>query len=200
MLNHVSDTTELRRTPTPVRDLVCGWGSAMLLLWLLAAGLGCQAERPELSKGAAAFKKHVHTVLAALQAPLASALVSGDAALLDRSLEKACVALESKGQGISGVVLVLDLRGVALSRYPRQELPTRRFSDYALVQRVLRDRKTFAGLLYLPPGKKLYAVCSPIIERGDNFVGILTIVMQESEVQQKWELGPAEFLSIDFNL
>jgi hypothetical protein len=169
-----------------------------LLIFLLAAAFGCQAQEPPLSPAAAAFKKEIKDCIARLSQPLGEPLVQGNLAAIQDILKKNEPDAVKLCRMCPFRIGVLDVQGDTLTVYPFKKDAMGSFSHYNVVMQALKTQKVTQDRMFLQDGSKLYIVCTPI-KHQDQVVGVLAVGLSSEEAEKRWGITEKEFLALDFN-
>jgi hypothetical protein len=168
---------------------------------LLALALllpSCRAQEPPLSPAAASFKKEVQDCFERLSTPLIEPVVHLDLTAMNEALKKTEPDVVKLCRMCPFRIAVLDQTGHALTIYPFKQETMADFSNYGLVQQVLKTRVICQKRLFLQDGSQVYIICVPL-KRQAELVGILVISLSADEAQKRWGLTEQEFQAIDFN-
>jgi hypothetical protein len=171
---------------------------AVPLLALALLFPACQAQEPPLSPAAASFKKEIQDCLDRLTAPLIEPVVKRDQTGMNEALKKTEPDAVKLCRMCPFRIAVLDPTGHALTVYPFKADAVADFSNYELVQKVMKTRVVCQKRFFLQDGSQIYIICSPL-KRQDELVGILAVSLKADEAQKRWGLTEQEFLTIDFN-
>jgi hypothetical protein len=178
-----------------LRSLSRGAVGLLVLALLFPA---CQAKEPPLSPAAASFKKEVKDCLDRLSAPLIEPVLKRDQAGMNEALKKTEPEAVKLCRMCPFRIAVLDQTGHALTVYPFKAEAVADFSNYELVQQIMKTRVVCQKQLFLQDGSKIYIICAPL-KRQDELVGILAISLNADEAKNRWGLTEQEFQTIDFN-
>jgi len=169
-----------------------------LILGIVLLVCACQTKEAPLSPGAAAFKKEVKQCLVTIATPLVEPLLKNDLAAISAVLEKVEPQAIKLCRMCPFRIGVLNGYGEALAVHPPRRGDKRDFSDYNLVIKTINTRRIQQQRFFLQNGSQIYIICVPIFHE-DNVIGLVAIVINAEEAQQRWGLTDQEFLSVNFN-
>lgn len=169
-----------------------------LLICLVMLLLGCQAQEPPLSKGAAAFKQEVQDTLDKFSSVLIEPVSEGNVGDINSAIHKVYAKAIREGRPLPFAVAILDKDAVRLTSYPSKPYNIQKFSNYRAVVKALKKRQTAQGRLYLQGGAQLYVVCSPLLRQG-KLAGVIILCLDAPKVNKKWGVSEEDFLGINFN-
>lgn len=167
------------------------------ILFLFAL-VGCTAQEPPLSPGAAAFKKEVKDYLDRLSGPLVEPILQRNVKAINATLQKIEPEAVKLCRMCPFTMGVIDGNGNTLTVYPYKKETKGDFSQYQVVAQTLIDRKIGQQRFFLQDNSEVYLICAPIM-RGEEFIGILVLSLSAEEAQRRWGIKEKEFLSIAFN-
>jgi hypothetical protein len=164
----------------------------------LAVWCGCQTPEPPLSPAAAAFKKEVQECLANLTRNLAEPVSRKDVGAIRAVLKNTEAHTVKLCRLCPFTMGVLNRGGNTLALYPFTPGVAGDYSNYEVVQQVLKTRKPAQQRLYLQDGDQIYVVCAPIFQE-ENLVGLVALSLHAEEARARWGITEPEFLAIDFS-
>ena len=175
-----------------------GFG-AICLAFLFLLNSGCGGKEPPLTKAAKTFKSKIQNELQIVTQALAQPVANRDMVAINKALTESFAQAEQAGEPLPFKVVVLDPLGTILTRYPVEDLPVKRFSDYRAVKQVISKKQTVSEILYFADGSQAYVILAPLLLKG-NLAGMVAFALPADEVQDKWNVSTKEFQEINFNL
>jgi hypothetical protein len=93
----------------------------------------------------------------------------------------------------------LNPAGETLAEYPAKgDGKGKNYSNYDLVIKAIKTKKTQQQRLFLQNGSALYLICAPLIS-DDKLLGLVAIAVSSADAATRWNLTEKEFTAIDFN-
>ena len=171
---------------------------AICLAFLFLVNGGCGEKEPPLSQAAKTFKSKIQDELKIVIPALAQPVANQDMVAINKALTESFAQAEKAGDPLPFRVVVLDPYGVLLTRYPVEDLPVERFSDYRAVKQVIRKKQIVSDVLYFADGSQVYVILAPLLSKG-NLAGMVAFALPADEVQGQWNVSRKEFQEINFN-
>ncbi len=168
--------------------------SVLGLLFLLS----CESKEPPLSPAAKSFKAEVGNALSMLSEALVEPVSLSDIPAINAALAKLMPESIKLCRACPFMIGILDKDGVALTIYPKSRDHPRYYSHYNIVVQALKKRDICQGRFYLQDGTKLFAICAPLVNKGQA-VGILVLTTTYEEIKQRWDIPEQELFKINFN-
>lgn len=177
---------------------LAGFG-AICLASLFLLNSGCGKKEPPLTKAAKIFKSKIQDELKIVTPALAQPVANQDMVAINKALTESFAKADQAGEPLPFKVVVLDSLGVLLARYPVEDLPVKRFSDYRAVKQVIKKKQIVSEVLYFADGSQAYVILAPLLFKG-NLAGMVGFALKGDEVQDQWNVSSKEFQDINFNL
>jgi len=170
---------------------------AFLLLCVVLFLGGCQAEEPQLSKGAQALKEEMVQEMDKITKRLVEPVSKKDWKALRIILKTSYEEIEQGGKLVPTRIMVLDRKGISRSIYPPMKKARWDFSSYNQIREAY-DNKMNVGLRGYLRGGKVYGFFAPLIQKT-KIVGGVSMGFSSKEIEEKWKISEKEFMSINFN-
>ena len=169
----------------------------IMVVLVLAGGLGCQEAEPPLSPEAAKFQKEIQALINRIAPPLVEPVAGKDMKVVEKALVKAFTLCAAECEGIFYNVFILDKNGVLTAVYPPAEVKRFQFANYKAVQKAFAEKKPNQTILYQPDGTATLIICLPLLHK-DQVVGILALGFEGANVRQERGVSQEEFLRLNF--
>lgn len=159
--------------------------------------IGCQAQKPPLSKEAQALKKKLLGEIDKLTTQLVGPVSKQDWEAVKLILQTTYENMQKEATLVPEMIVVLDRNSISRVRVPSTEERHFDFSNYTQAKTVFNEKKKVQATLYFK-GMKIYVFLAPLLHNS-KVLGAVSITFSENELEKKWGISEKEFLSIDFN-
>lgn len=175
------------------------WRSRAVFLLICLLLPGCQEKEPPLSQKAAALVIIVQDALAELTQDLATPLAAEDYLEIDSVLMDFWVDRETWAGLPLKRVGVTDRLGAIISDYPAvNQVRGQNFAHFDAVAQALANRGIRQEMVVVAGFPEIFLICAPVAPQG-QVLGTVWFALEAGKVKEFWNVGPEEFLRLDFN-